>query len=111
MTTSVEAAFGSHVMTQGFILNNQLTDFSFIPEENGKPVAQPHRAGQAPALFNGPDPGVRRKSGELVATIGSPGGSQIIEYVNKVGGWPAGLEAETPGRNQPAQLWQPQCGH
>jgi gamma-glutamyltranspeptidase len=39
MTTSVEAAFGSHVMTNGFILNNQLTDFSFVPEENGKPVA------------------------------------------------------------------------
>jgi gamma-glutamyltranspeptidase/glutathione hydrolase len=39
MTTTVEAAFGSHVMVQGFLLNNQMTDFSFVPEENGQPVA------------------------------------------------------------------------
>ncbi|WP_239688144.1 gamma-glutamyltransferase, partial [Pseudomonas asplenii] len=39
MTTTVESSFGSHLMVEGFILNNQLTDFSFIPSENGKPVA------------------------------------------------------------------------
>jgi gamma-glutamyltranspeptidase/glutathione hydrolase len=39
MTTSVEAAFGSHLMVKGFLLNNHLTDFSFIPHEHGKPVA------------------------------------------------------------------------
>ncbi len=83
MTTSVEAAFGSHVMTQGFILNNQLTDFSFIPEENGKPVANRIEPGKRPRSSMAPTLVFERKSGELVATIGSPGGSQIIEYVNK----------------------------
>ena len=83
MTTSVEAAFGSHVMTQGFILNNQLTDFSFVPEENGQPVANRIEPGKRPRSSMAPTLVFDRKSGELVATIGSPGGSQIIEYVNK----------------------------
>lgn len=83
MTTSVEAAFGSHVMTNGFILNNQLTDFSFVPEENGKPVANRIEPGKRPRSSMAPTLVFDRKSGELVATIGSPGGSQIIEYVNK----------------------------
>ena len=83
MTTSVEAAFGSHVMTHGFLLNNQLTDFSFIPEENGKPVANRIEPGKRPRSSMAPTLVFERESGELVATIGSPGGSQIIEYVNK----------------------------
>ena len=83
MTTSVEAAFGSHVMTNGFILNNQLTDFSFVPEENGKPVANRIEPGKRPRSSMAPTLVFDRKSGELVATVGSPGGSQIIEYVNK----------------------------
>ena len=83
MTTSVEAAFGSHVMTNGFILNNQLTDFSFVPEENGKPVANRIEPGKRPRSSMAPTLVFDRKSGELIATVGSPGGSQIIEYVNK----------------------------
>ncbi|AOA05347.1 gamma-glutamyltransferase [Pseudomonas sp. TMW 2.1634] len=83
MTTSVEAAFGSHVMTNGFLLNNQLTDFSFVPEENGKPVANRIEPGKRPRSSMAPTLVFDRNSGELVATIGSPGGSQIIEYVNK----------------------------
>jgi len=83
MTTSVEAAFGSHVMTNGFLLNNQLTDFSFVPEENGMPVANRIEPGKRPRSSMAPTLVFERKSGELVATIGSPGGSQIIEYVNK----------------------------
>lgn len=83
MTTSVEAAFGSHVMTHGFLLNNQLTDFSFIPDENGKPVANRIEPGKRPRSSMAPTLVFDRNSGELVATIGSPGGSQIIEYVNK----------------------------
>ena len=83
MTTSVEAAFGSHVMTNGFILNNQLTDFSFVPQENGKPVANRIEPGKRPRSSMAPTLVFDRKSGELVATVGSPGGSQIIEYVNK----------------------------
>ena len=83
MTTSVEAAFGSHVMTNGFLLNNQLTDFSFVPEENGKPVANRIEPGKRPRSSMAPTLVFDRNSGALVATIGSPGGSQIIEYVNK----------------------------
>lgn len=83
MTTSVEAAFGSHVMVKGFVLNNQLTDFSFIPSENGKLVANRIEPGKRPRSSMAPTLVFDREIGELVATVGSPGGSQIIEYVNK----------------------------
>ncbi|XVO88178.1 gamma-glutamyltransferase [Pseudomonas palleroniana] len=83
MTTTVEAAFGSHVMVQGFLLNNQMTDFSFIPEENGQPVANRVEPRKRPRSAMAPTLVFDRKSGELLATVGSPGGSQIIEYVSK----------------------------
>ena len=83
MTTTVEAAFGSHVMVQGFLLNNQMTDFSFIPEEHGQPVANRVEPGKRPRSAMAPTLVFDRKSGELLATVGSPGGSQIIEYVSK----------------------------
>ena len=83
MTTTVEAAFGSHVMVQGFLLNNQMTDFSFIPEENGTPVANRVEPGKRPRSAMAPTLVFDRHSGELLATVGSPGGSQIIEYVSK----------------------------
>ena len=83
MTTTVEAAFGAHVMVQGFLLNNQMTDFSFIPEEHGQPVANRVEAGKRPRSAMAPTLVFDRRSGELLATVGSPGGSQIIEYVSK----------------------------
>jgi gamma-glutamyltranspeptidase/glutathione hydrolase len=83
MTTTVEAAFGSHLMVQGFMLNNQMTDFSFIPEENGQPIANRVEPGKRPRSSMAPTLIFDRQSGELVATVGSPGGSQIIEYVAK----------------------------
>ncbi|NVZ70571.1 gamma-glutamyltransferase [Pseudomonas costantinii] len=83
MTTTVEAAFGSHLMVQGFLLNNQMTDFSFIPEENGQPVANRVEPGKRPRSAMAPTLVFDRQSGELLATVGSPGGSQIIEYVSK----------------------------
>ncbi|WLI30192.1 gamma-glutamyltransferase [Pseudomonas rhodesiae] len=83
MTTTVEAAFGSHLMVQGFLLNNQMTDFSFIPEENGQPVANRVQPGKRPRSSMAPTLVFDRQSGELLATVGSPGGSQIIEYVSK----------------------------
>lgn len=83
MTTSVEAAFGSHVMVNGFILNNQLTDFSFVPEEQGKPVANRIEPGKRPRSSMAPTLVFDRESGALLATLGSPGGSHIIPYVNK----------------------------
>ena len=83
MTTTVEAAFGSHLMVQGFLLNNQMTDFSFIPEENGQPGANRVQPGKRPLSAMAPTLVFDRQSGELLATLGSPGGSQIIEYVSK----------------------------
>lgn len=55
MTTTIESAFGSHLMVQGFLLNNEMTDFSFIPEENGQKVANRVEPGQAPTFVHGPD--------------------------------------------------------
>lgn len=83
MTTSVEAAFGSHVLVKGFLLNNQMTDFSFIPDENGKPVVNRIEPGKRPRSSMAPTLVFDQATGELLATLGSPGGSQIIEYVNK----------------------------
>lgn len=83
MTTSVEAAFGSFHMVGGFLLNNQLTDFSAEPlNSDGQPVAnrvepaKRPRSSMAPVLVFGPD-------GELNMALGSPGGSLIIQYVIK----------------------------
>ena len=79
-TTSIERPFGSRLLVRGFLLNNQLTDFSFRSEENGQPVANRVEAGKrprssmAPALVFGPD-------GDLLLAMGSPGGSRIIGYV------------------------------
>ncbi|MNO75913.1 Gamma-glutamyltranspeptidase precursor [compost metagenome] len=83
MTTSVEAAFGAHLMVKGFLLNNHLTDFSFLPQEHGKPVANRVEPGKRPLSAMAPTLVFSRNSGELVASLGSPGGSQIIGYVNK----------------------------
>jgi gamma-glutamyltranspeptidase/glutathione hydrolase len=83
MTTTVESAFGSHLMVQGFMLNNQMTDFSFIPEENGQKVANRVEPGKRPRSSMAPTLVFDRQSGELLAAVGSPGGSQIIEYVAK----------------------------
>ena len=80
MTSSIESAFGSRLMVRGFLLNNQLTDFSFRPEVNGAPVANQvgprkrPRSSMAPTLVFDAD-------GNTIAAIGSPGGSSIIGYV------------------------------
>jgi gamma-glutamyltranspeptidase/glutathione hydrolase len=79
-TTTVNMPFGSHLMAGGFVLNDQLTDFSFRPDINGKPAANRVEGGKRPRssmapliVFEG-----RRK---LRLLIGSPGGSKIIDYV------------------------------
>jgi hypothetical protein len=48
MTSSIETAFGSTLMVDGFLLNNQMTDFSFLPEQNGQPVANRIAGGKRP---------------------------------------------------------------
>lgn len=80
MTSSVEQAFGSQLMVRGFLLNNQLTDFSFAPEIDGRPVANRVEPGKRPRSSMSPTL-VFDRDGDLVMAIGSPGGSRIIGYV------------------------------
>ncbi len=83
MTTTIEDGFGARVMTKsGFLLNNQLTDFSFAPVEDGKPVANRVEAGKRPRSSMAPTI-VFDQNGQLYAVVGSPGGSLIINYVAK----------------------------
>jgi len=77
MTTTIEAGFGSRIMARGFLLNNELTDFDFVPggpNEVG-PGKRP-RSSMAPAMVFDAD-------GRLQLIVGSPGGSAIINYVAK----------------------------
>jgi gamma-glutamyltranspeptidase / glutathione hydrolase len=91
LTTTVESAFGSFHMVDGFILNNQLTDFSAEPAGlDGAPIAnriQPGkrpRSSMAPTLvFDAPAAGQPPGRGPLYAVFGSPGGSVIIQFVVK----------------------------
>jgi gamma-glutamyltranspeptidase / glutathione hydrolase len=82
MTTSIEDAFGSRLMVRGFLLNNQLTDFSFSPTSEGKPVANRIEAKKRPRSSMAPMM-VFDRNGKLVMVIGSAGGAQIINYVAK----------------------------
>jgi gamma-glutamyltranspeptidase/glutathione hydrolase len=82
LTSSIESAFGSRLMVDGFLLNHQLTDFAFVPERDGKPVANRAQAGKRPRstmdpmlVFDG--------SGKVVLAVGSPGGSRIVGFVAK----------------------------
>ena len=82
MTSSVEFAFGSHLMVRGFLLNNQLTDFSFRPTKDGTPVANRVQGGKRPRSSMSPTI-VMDKDGAFRLAVGSPGGSNIIGYVAK----------------------------
>lgn len=82
MTTTIEGAFGSQLMVRGFLLNNELTDFSFVPSKTGQLVAnrvEPRkrpRSSMAPTIVFNADRSLR-------LVVGSPGGSRIIGYVAK----------------------------
>lgn len=82
MTTSIEMAFGSTLMVRGFLLNNQLTDFSFRHQQQGKPVANRVEGRKRPRSSMSPMM-IFDKNGKLVLVVGSPGGSRIINYVAK----------------------------
>jgi gamma-glutamyltranspeptidase / glutathione hydrolase len=83
MTTTIEDGFGARIMTKGgFLLNNELTDFSFTPAEDGKPVANRVEPGKRPRSSMAPTI-VFDHFGRLHAVVGSPGGSLIINYVAK----------------------------
>jgi gamma-glutamyltranspeptidase/glutathione hydrolase len=80
MTTSVQGGFGSQLVVGGFILNNQLTDFSFEPERDGLPVANRAEGGKRPLSSMTPTL-VFDEQERLVLAVGSPGGTRIINFV------------------------------
>ena len=80
MTTTIEGNFGAHIGVGGFVLNSQLTDFSFRSEIDGLPVANRVAGGKRPRSSMSPTL-VFDEQGRLVAVAGSPGGSRIIGYV------------------------------
>jgi gamma-glutamyltranspeptidase/glutathione hydrolase len=82
MTTTIEGAFGSQLMVRGFLLNNELTDFSFLPDRAGRPIANRVEPGKRPRSSMAPTM-VFDRNGNLELVIGSPGGSRIIGYVAK----------------------------
>lgn len=83
MTATIESAFGSHLWAAGFLLNNQLTDFSFQPaDKDGVAIANSVAGGKRPRSSLAPTL-VFDKSGALEVVTGSPGGSRIILYVIK----------------------------
>jgi len=82
LTATVESVFGSQRMAAGFLLNNQLTDFSLDPVKNGRPVANAPAPGKRPRSSMSPTI-ILDDEGQLYAVIGSPGGSAIIGYVTK----------------------------
>lgn len=81
-TASIQAPFGAFLMVDGYILNNELTDFSFVPEANGHPVANRAEAGKRPRSSMAPTL-VFDHEGRLVLAVGSAGGSRIITHVLK----------------------------
>ncbi len=91
MTTTIEAGFGSRIMSDGgtglaggFHLNNELTDFSLVPrDDEGNLIANRVEAGKRPRSSMTPTLVFDRASGDFLATVGSPGGAAIIHYVAK----------------------------
>ncbi len=82
MTATVESAFGSSRWAKGFLLNNELTDFSLVAVKNGKPVANAPGSGKRPRSSMSPSL-VFDENGDLAMVTGSPGGNSIIAYVAK----------------------------
>src|SRR5690606_1748104 len=80
MTTTIESSFGSRLMVRGFLLNNELTDFDFVPTIDGRTVANRIEPGKRPRSSMAPTL-VFDADAKLVLVIGSPGGSRIINYV------------------------------
>jgi gamma-glutamyltranspeptidase/glutathione hydrolase len=84
MTTTIEDQFGARQMVRGFLLNNELTDFSFAPADaQGRPVANRVQPGKRPRSSMAPTLVFDRATGALVMSAGSPGGALIIHYTAK----------------------------
>jgi gamma-glutamyltranspeptidase/glutathione hydrolase len=84
MTTTVESGFGSRQMVHGFLLNNQLTDFSYASRDEDGPIANRVQGGKRPRSTMAPTMVFERESGKLMLLAGSPGGGFIINYVAKL---------------------------
>ena len=84
MTTTIEDAFGARQMVKGFLLNNELTDFSFVPRDpQGRAVANRVQPNKRPRSSMSPTLVFDKASGQLVMSLGSPGGAMIIHYTAK----------------------------
>jgi len=112
LTSSIEFAFGNHRFVRGFLLNNELTDFSFVAAEGGRPVANRVEGGKRPRSSMSPT-FVFDAAGRLVLVVGSPGGHAIILYVARVlvavldWGMPLQAALDAPhfgSRNGPTEL-------
>jgi len=85
MTSSIENAFGSRQMVKGFLLNNELTDFSFAPTDaQGRPIANRVEPGKRPRSSMAPTLVFDTATGQLLMSGGSPGGALIIHYTAKL---------------------------
>jgi gamma-glutamyltranspeptidase / glutathione hydrolase len=82
MTSTIEGAFGSQLVANGFFLNNELTDFTFVPVKDGAPVANAVAPGKRPLSSMSPTIVYDRK-GRVVFAVGSAGGKRIIMHVMK----------------------------
>ena len=84
MTTTIENAFGARQMVRGFLLNNELTDFSFVPQDSqGRLVANRVQANKRPRSSMSPTLVFDKASGALLMSAGSPGGEMIIHFIAK----------------------------
>ena len=84
MTTTIEDQFGARQMVKGFLLNNELTDFSFAPTDaQGQPIANRVQPGKRPRSSMAPTLVFDKATGELLMSGGSPGGAAIIHYTAK----------------------------
>jgi gamma-glutamyltranspeptidase / glutathione hydrolase len=84
MTTTIESAFGARQMVRGFLLNNELTDFSFAPTDlKGRPIANRVQANKRPRSSMSPTLVFDKRTGELLMSTGSPGGEMIIHFTTK----------------------------
>lgn len=84
MTTTIENGFGSRQMVDGFLLNNELTDFSFDPSDANGLIANRVQPGKRPRSSMAPTFVFEKGTKKLVLAVGSPGGAYIINYVSKV---------------------------
>jgi gamma-glutamyltranspeptidase/glutathione hydrolase len=84
MTTTIEDQFGSRQMVKGFLLNNELTDFSFAPADaQGRPIANRVQPGKRPRSSMAPTLVFDKATGQFLMSGGSPGGALIIHYTAK----------------------------